>query len=238
MLKDNTNFTIDPKKTVIVFDFDGTLVDTLKSVQEIVGAVSKKFGLGNLIGIDGDSINDNQANKFLRFRGIKQLITPLIVAEVKRKQAEQIGDMKLFPGLKKVIENFGRSGYRMGIVTSNSTDNVNAFLKIHRMSNWFGFVNSGGLYSKDNTLKQILKTERIAAKDVVYVGDEVRDIEAARSAEVKVVSVSWGYQSKEILAKAQPDRLATNPSELEALFIKLGWWEQILNRLKTIGFGK
>ncbi|PSB03825.1 HAD family hydrolase, partial [Merismopedia glauca] len=49
---------------------------------------------------------------------------------------------------------------------------------------------------------------------VIYVGDETRDIEAARKSKIKAIAVCWGFNFREILAKYKPDFLIDRPSQL------------------------
>jgi phosphoglycolate phosphatase len=49
---------------------------------------------------------------------------------------------------------------------------------------------------------------------VIYVGDETRDIEAARKIQIQVIAVSWGFNSREVLAEQKPDFLISHPSQL------------------------
>jgi phosphoglycolate phosphatase len=52
---------------------------------------------------------------------------------------------------------------------------------------------------------------------VMYIGDEVRDIDAAKKAEVAAVSVTWGYNTEEVLTKNNPKIIIKTPSELSLL---------------------
>ena len=61
---------------------------------------------------------------------------------------------------------------------------------------------------------KIIKKENALKDKCIYIGDETRDIEAARKAGVKVAAVSWGLNSREALEKYQPDWLLENPKNL------------------------
>ena len=61
----------------------------------------------------------------------------------------------------------------------------------------------------------------LVSQDIIYVADEVRDIEAARKAGVKIICVSWGYNDKSSLEKNNPDALVDNTDQLFAV-IKQG----------------
>ena len=79
----------------------------------------------------------------------------------------------------------------------------------------FDFIVSGiTLFSKHRSIKKYLKSEKIELEEIVYIGDEIRDINAAKKAKVKVIAVTWGFNSKEVLSEYQPDALVDQPQEL------------------------
>jgi phosphoglycolate phosphatase len=59
-----------------------------------------------------------------------------------------------------------------------------------------------------------LKELKLSNKEVIYIGDMVSDIETSRNANVKIISVTWGWSSKEELKKAKPDWIVDDPKEL------------------------
>ena len=59
-----------------------------------------------------------------------------------------------------------------------------------------------------------MKINKLTPEEVIYVGDETRDIEASKTIPIKVIAVSWGFNSAEALAKQNPDFLIQKPSEL------------------------
>jgi phosphoglycolate phosphatase-like HAD superfamily hydrolase len=59
-----------------------------------------------------------------------------------------------------------------------------------------------------------LRKESLNPEEVVYVGDETRDIEAAKKSQIKVIAVTWGFNSKQVLAAQNPDFLIDRPEEL------------------------
>jgi len=61
----------------------------------------------------------------------------------------------------------------------------------------------------------------LAPSEVAYVGDEVRDVEAAREVGVTSIAVSWGYAERAALTALEPSYLVNEPLELEVLFRKL-----------------
>ena len=68
--------------------------------------------------------------------------------------------------------------------------------------------------NKTKIINNVLRQKQIKTQEVIYVGDETRDIEASKKANVKICSVTWGFNSEEALAKENPDFLIHHPREL------------------------
>ena len=94
-----------------------------------------------------------------------------------------------------------------GIVTTNSGKNVARFLQNHGL-NAFDFTYADArLLGKSRLLGKVIRKERLSKADTLYIGDEIRDITAARKAGIGVIAVSWGYNTSQSLAEARPDVL-------------------------------
>jgi phosphoglycolate phosphatase-like HAD superfamily hydrolase len=71
-------------------------------------------------------------------------------------------------------------------------------------------------------LRKILKQNKLKPADVIYVGDEMRDIEAAKSVGIEVVAVTWGFNDESRLENEAPTVLVRNRPELAKVLIS---WE-------------
>ena len=85
----------------------------------------------------------------------------------------------------------------------------------HQCQDYFDAIVGGvSLFKKAGELKKIKKQYSIDHNDIVYVGDETRDIIAAKKVGVRSVAVSWGYNSESALKDLQPDILVKTPEQL------------------------
>ncbi|MEL6578529.1 MAG: HAD hydrolase-like protein, partial [Cyanobacteria bacterium J06621_12] len=92
----------------------------------------------------------------------------------------------------------------------------------NNLSHLFRYVYSGtAIFGKHRVLNQVIKEHRIDKCEVIYVGDETRDIRSARKSNIPVIAVSWGFNAAEILAEHQPDILVDQPLELIKAIAKL-----------------
>jgi len=208
------------KKPFLIFDFDGTLAQTFEAILEILRPMSKDFGL--------DAISEKDIREF-REKGarwmIKEFKIPLIKIlkigkKVRKDLYKDIANLSSFVGLKEVLRELKKRKYGLGILTSNSKDNVKRFLQKNDLD-FFEFIYSdSSLFGKDKVLKKLLKNFNLKSEEVVYFGDEIRDVQAALKLNIKIVAVSWGFNTKKALKKYKPTYLIEKPTEILTLFSK------------------
>jgi len=208
------------KKPFLIFDFDGTLAQTFEAILEILRPMSKDFGL--------DAISEKDIKEF-REKGarwmIKEFKIPLIKIlkigkKVRKDLYKDIANLSSFVGLKEVLRELKKRKYGLGILTSNSKDNVKRFLQKNDLD-FFEFIYSdSSLFGKDKVLKKLLKNFNLKSEEVVYFGDEIRDVQAALKLNIKIVAVSWGFNTKKALKKYKPTYLIEKPTEILTLFSK------------------
>ena len=206
------------KKDYLIFDFDGTIVESFETILRILRSISKNFGI--------DKITDKDIKRF-KEKGIRQSIKdskislikiPVIVKRVKKMLNKEIANLSFFSGLREVFLELKKRKYNLGILTSNSKDNVEKFLKRNNLD-FFEFIYSdSSLFGKDKVLKKLLKNQKLDSNKVVYFGDEIRDIQAALKLNIKIVAVCWGFNTKKALEKYKPTYLVEKPSEILTLF--------------------
>lgn len=207
---------------VIFFDFDGTIADTLHSIVGITNRLAVEFGHKPISTAEIAQIKNLSSRQIIKQSGISILKFPLLVARVKSELNAEISKIQPFPEIKETLLELRKRVDKVGILSSNSKDNIFAFLELNDMDYLFDFIyTEAALFSKSRVIKKILKQEKIAPSESVYVGDETRDIEAAKRSKVTAIAVSWGFNSAAALAQYQPDFLIHQPAELIAAIDKL-----------------
>src|SRR5690606_18618015 len=98
--------------------------------------------------------------------------------------------------------------------TSNSSSNVIEFFRIHNIQNIHEIRSSNGLFGKHHTIKKYMKKYRLNREDVLYIGDETRDIIASKKCHIDVMAVTWGLDTKDNLLALKPNILVEQPWEL------------------------
>lgn len=194
----------------VIFDFDGTLADTLPVVVEIAE------------GILGQKIPSDDIERY-RNMTIKQILkeakmplykVPGLLVKGRPLLQKRMNEVNIFNGLDNVIEELSKQ-HDLYVVSSNSAGIINKFLSDHYMKKYFKKVyGSVGIFSKAHALKRVAKREGFSLSDAIYIGDEVRDIESAKKIKVPIISVVWGFNGEEILQKYKPDFLAKKPQDI------------------------
>ncbi len=198
----------------VIFDFDGTIANTLPETLLILNELADTYGFRKLSKDDLMKVKNMSLVQFIRFLGIPAWSVPKLLTNGKRMLTERLDTIDPFPEIPEVIIELKASTQHLGILTSNSAENVERFLKSHDMEH-FEFVSSAKkLLGKAKYLKAILKTFSLKHDEVLYVGDEIRDIEAAHAVEIPVAAVTWGFNAAEALEGAMPDFLINSPREL------------------------
>ena len=136
---------------------------------------------------------------------------------IQKELHQRMDRVELFPGIEDLVRDLKRRAFRLGILTSNSRENV---LKLLRARNLdvFDFIHSeSNFFGKTRALEHLLQKHGLAKGDVIYVGDETRDIEACQHAGVAVIAVTWGFHRKDLLRAKNPTFLVDSAAEIEAL---------------------
>lgn len=204
---------MEKSNKTLIFDFDGTITSNFDSVIKVFDTLSLEFGYKRVTKEDIANYREKGLRGFISGLKISFYKLPFLIKKTKKELGKHVGDFKMVPGMKDALKGLKRKGYSLGIITSNSEENAKSFLKNNNLE-IFDFVSSGPVFGKEKILKRAIKKRKLARDDVFYVGDEIRDIEVARKAKVKIISVGWGYCFQKSLKKFTPDYLINKPQDL------------------------
>lgn len=210
-------------KKTLIFDFDGTIADTIPAILVTVNKLSSEFGFQK---ITKEQIT--QLRRMNRFDMIKKIVDlgipvfkiPQIVKRGQEELGKNIRSLKPIEGIRGTIVELKNKGFNLGVLSSNSKENVEEFLKQNKLIDFFDFIESeNNLFGKARALSSILKKHSIDKNSAYYIGDETRDIEAAADAGIKSAAVCWGFNAREILEKQKADFIIDKPRQLIDLFL-------------------
>lgn len=199
----------------ILFDFDGTIADTQDAFLEIVNELADEFGYSPVDHVQLERLKNLSSLDVIKESAIPTLKIPFIIKRVKKELGKKISHLEPYQSINHALLTLKARGYLIGIVTSNLKENVLAFLEKNDLDKIFDFIHSGTtLFGKNKIINRVIKDNKLKAEEVIYVGDETRDINAAKQSKIKMISVGWGFNSPQILSQHQPDFLVHHPSEL------------------------
>ncbi len=206
------------RDTHLIFDFDGTLVDSLGCALDAYNALAADFGLRKITANEIDDLKNMNTTALIKYMKIPLYKIPAALYKARTYMRYEMRTLKPFPGIIQVLNELSGAGCSLGILTSNSEQNVVSWLECHGIATCFNFVTSSPSYfGKGKTLKKIIKLNKINVNNAYYIGDETRDIDAAKQCGVSSIAVTWGFNSEKIMAENNPDYLVHVPEDLLAI---------------------
>ena len=201
---------------LVLFDFDGTLADSMMATVRIFQDIGPGLGLKPFD--DLNAARNMPTRKVLKAVGATFWKMPKIIRAFQAAAALHAPHLKLHPGVADALTDLHACGTRLGILSSNKEANIRKCLAANGVEQLFAFVvGHPQLFGKARAIRRIRRRERIEKADMVYVGDESRDLDAAKKAGVSVAAVAWGFHAPELLAGMNPTFLLQHPGELLTL---------------------
>lgn len=209
------------EKLVLIFDFDGTIADTHHYLIEVSNHLCEEFQYNKILPHEIDYLKDKTGIEIIKHLRVPILKIPAIIARAKKELYQGISKIRPIPHLQETLIQLKNLPIRIGILSSNSLENIKKFLSEHNLD-IFDFIHSTtNVWTKNTSFQKIVKTNNLSLDKILYVGDEARDIVAAKKAGVKIAAVSWGYNSAKALGRLSPDYLINHPKELLSLCQKI-----------------
>lgn len=203
-------------KKTIIFDFDGTLANIEPIFIEIFNALAPEFHFTPLSPEDLPILKQLGAREFLKQR------LPLyfwqlwrLIRRGKEEYQKRMGMIQLFPGIVVAIEKLQANGYQIGIISSSASTVISELL--HKFGLEVDFLYQSTIFGKHRTIREALRKENLIIDTAIYIGDEVRDVQACHKVGLDVIAVTWGLNTKEALIQAGAETIDT-PEELLSRF--------------------
>ena len=206
--------SIPVKYSLAIFDSDGTLANTLPWMRVAYNEAAGRYGLKQVTAESEEHIRDLHGKELLEALRIPLWKLPRIITDLRKRMTDIIDRFELFPGIEESLRALVEGGMRIAIVSSNSRENVERILGPVTSKLISYFDCGASLFGKASKIRRLFR--KTGLPNAIYIGDEVRDAEAARQAGVAFGAVSWGHHRMEILSKQQPDECFTSVADLPA----------------------
>ena len=197
----------------VLWDFDGTLANTLASAVAVYNELASVYGYQTVT--DPAAFKGQKSRDILKQLGIPFWKLPWFVSEFVKRQRRSMADIRLFPEIPEVLTELRMSGVALGIVSSNAEDNIRVCLAANQAEHYFQFiVGNASIFGKHIALRQAIARHDLKHQQVLYVGDEVRDIEAAHRVRIDIAAATWGWHAEAMLREEQPTYMVHAPGDL------------------------
>jgi phosphoglycolate phosphatase len=204
---------------LVIFDFDGTLADSLGWVKGIYNQVAERFRLNPATPEELEALRNQDTKAILARLGVPLWKLPLVAVHVRTLAARAEPTISLFQGATGLLAELEARGVATAIVSSNSEENVRRVLGREAACRVRHYACGAGVFGKPSKFRSILKRAQVAPQDAIAIGDEVRDIEAAKSVGIDSGAVTWGYATAEVLRTRAPTSMFTTMGELRAALV-------------------
>lgn len=214
--------SVDVKPRAVIFDLDGTLVDSFDLVVLAFATACRDF-LGRELTreevISRFGVTEVQMLK----RELPETEHEKAIAVLRRCYAENHRRLvKTFDGIPQLLGALRKRGIPMGVMTAKGRDTADITLRELEWANFFGSVITGDEATRTKPFPdgplQVAKELGVAAEDCIFVGDAPADIGAGKAAGMKTVWAGWHPVYRQKVMELKPDVIAKTPADVERLF--------------------
>ena len=206
--------TPSPRYRLVIFDFDGTLADSGGWFLSIADDLADRFRFRRVAPHEVEELRGRTTREVIRHLGISRWKLPAMARHIHKRLAAETDRIALFDGVPAMIDRLVDAGVRIAVVTSNAEDNARAILGPDIVAKIEMLECGASLFGKAPRFKRVLKKLGVAQADAISIGDETRDLTAARKVGIDAAVVLWGYANRAILTALQPDAMFDSPGEV------------------------
>ena len=199
---------------LVIFDFDGTLADTFPWFMRIINDVADRYRFKRIEPHEVELLRGMGATEIMAHLGVPRWKLPLIAGHMRRRKAREIGETRLFVGVEALLARLVDAGVRVAIVSSNSEANVRTVMGPALAAHVTFFECGASVFGKAARFRKVLRRSGILPPDAICIGDEIRDLDAARRAGIAFGAVAWGFTRAEALQARDPNVLFSSLDEI------------------------
>ncbi|HEU5077683.1 MAG TPA: HAD hydrolase-like protein [Opitutaceae bacterium] len=217
----------------IIFDFDGTLADSEELCFELLNEIGGRHRYRQLERGELSALKMMSYPERLRHLGVPLAHVPFLAMEARRQYRMRVHTLRPFEGVRDALMRLREMGFQLHVLSSNAVTTIRQFLSAHDMDLFQSVTCEKNFFGKHIGLRRFVRSNKLELSDVVYLADEVRDVDACRKIDLPIISVGWGFDPTAILRKANPGLTVDTPFEavqmLEALAFPDRTYSSVLN---------
>jgi phosphoglycolate phosphatase len=198
----------------IIFDFDGTLVYSKQLAIKLFNDFADKYGYRKISDDEVEYLSTLSISNRLKALKCPMYKLPMLLIDMKKKYKKDVVTLSSVAGIREIIEDLKKHGVTIGILSSNCEENIRNFLEINQIDDFDFVFTASNIFGKDKAILRLMKEKGISSSEILYVGDELRDIEACNKIHVSCVAVTWGFEARELLVSANPQYIIHEPIEI------------------------
>jgi phosphoglycolate phosphatase len=200
----------------IIFDFDGTLVDSQQTYLDLIMGVEPELAKKKVAeGLTIEELRNNTIPAMLKKYNVSYMDFLKMAWKAQKVLSLYIQNIKLFDGIRELLEQLNKRKIDIFILSSNKKENIITVIKKEGIDTLIKDVKADRMiFGKAGILEKMIRQNNLQKEKTLYVGDEVRDIEASRQAEIKSIAVSWGFNDPAFLKSHKPDFIAEKPNDI------------------------
>jgi phosphoglycolate phosphatase len=202
------------KYRLVIFDFDGTLADSFPFFLGAAHQLADMYQFRKPEAQELDALRGYDARRIVNHLGLPFWKVPRVARRFRQMMAECGAQIPLFDGVEDMLHALSAGGISLGLITSNSHDNVRRVMGARAMSLLTHRECGASFFGKSGRLKRILERSGVCPSETIYVGDEIRDLDAANAANVKFGAVLWGYTRGDSLLQRSPAEAFASVGEI------------------------
>jgi len=181
------------KYKVVIFDFDGTLADSFPWFAQAANSLADVYSFKRIEQSEVEALRSSSARQIVRQLGVPLWKLPLIARDMRRLNAENIDRISLFAGVDDMLRELAKRGVTLAIVSSNSYANVRRVLGAE-LAGLISYYECGAsIFGKRSRFRRIREQSGALPHEILCVGDEIRDWEAAAKEQLPFGAVAWGF---------------------------------------------
>ena len=200
-------------KTTLIFDFDGTIANTFDVMIDLFNTIISTYDIKPITKELLDTYLDLPLKKRIKAHGVKYRQVPFLIKDALSLHEPFLKQATPFEGINDILTHLSKS-YTLFIASSNKKELIESFLNTHEIHVFKKVYAKSSLFGKDKLLLSLLKKEKLNLEDVLYIGDELRDIEACEKIHMDILPVSYGYDKPSFLKKYYQKDIVASPEAL------------------------